>query len=719
MSIPLMKVKNAGNEGTKSSPDVSSSPINLLAPWLEAVDVIVQRHLLVQQSRGDDRFDIGPIMIPNDELERGVVRVPTGYPQWLDTRQQAPCIVEPLPPLTGLLADVANRFGLTDFDILTLVLGMMPIMEPRYGPMLAYVQGDDQALWPHVDLILLLFGSSRDYAQQRIRLTAADQPLLYGGLMHLSERSGRTSERGDALYLRTSDTVAGYLTTGMVSLPKELVDICEWLPIGVSSLLDLSDGWRATGERLFNFCYPQTKLATPVVLLEGGAGGETLLAHVALRANRRALSLDLAGLPDDSGDAWSVVRAALHVTRLSGSLLVLRSLETFEQKHSTLLRRLDTRLREHGQPVVALTASGANGPGLRELPRLPMTLPLRAVEDDVALICGELLERDWLDERATSQQGLTELLKRTRVNLDTLRYALDEAKWHAQQRNRGGIVANEDVYAALRGRAQQQFGPLAQRLEPRRGLSDLVVGDALREQLGEILAAIRHRENVLDRGFSAKVAYGVGISALFYGDSGTGKSMAAEAIAYELGLDLIRVDLSTVVNKYVGETEKNLSKIFDLAFADTGVLFFDEADALFGKRSEVKDAKDRHANIEVSYLLQRLEQYPGLVVLSTNNRGHLDGAFTRRLTFMARFELPDAALRAKMWELIWPTQMERATDIDWAELGRRVELTGAGIRNVALLASWLAAETGRAVTMDDIERAVRRELSKTGRLMAR
>ena len=147
------------------------------------------------------------------------------------------------------------------------------------------------------------------------------------------------------------------------------------------------------------------------------------------------------------------------------------------------------------------------------------------------------------------------------------------------------------------------------------------------------------------------------------------------------------------------------------------MLLFDEADALFGKRSEVKDAHDRHANIEVSYLLQRLEHYPGLVVLSTNNRGHLDDAFTRRLTFMTRFELPDAELRLKMWRAIWPTQISVASDVDWERLAQRTELTGAGIRNVALLASWLAAEAGRAVTQADIERAIRRELGKTGRLV--
>jgi SpoVK/Ycf46/Vps4 family AAA+-type ATPase len=171
-------------------------------------------------------------------------------------------------------------------------------------------------------------------------------------------------------------------------------------------------------------------------------------------------------------------------------------------------------------------------------------------------------------------------------------------------------------------------------------------------------------------------------------------------------------------HKYIGETEKNLSKIFDLASADAGVLFFDEADALFGKRSEVKDAHDRHANIEVSYLLQRLERYPGLVVLASNNRSHLDSAFCRRLTFMLHFSFPDVAIRERIWRTIWPQQIALSSAINFSELARCVELTGGSIRNVALLSSWLAASEGAPqIECVHVERALRRELAKTGRMI--
>jgi SpoVK/Ycf46/Vps4 family AAA+-type ATPase len=180
---------------------------------------------------------------------------------------------------------------------------------------------------------------------------------------------------------------------------------------------------------------------------------------------------------------------------------------------------------------------------------------------------------------------------------------------------------------------------------------------------------------------------------------------------------LIRVDLASVVSKYIGETEKNLCGLFDLARTDTGVLFFDEADALFGKRTTVKDAKDRHANIEVSYLLQRLEEHPGLILLSTNNRGALDEAFSRRFTFIARFAFPDVELRERLWRSIWPQAVRIGDDVDFANLAQRAQLTGANIRNIALLATWLAEdERAPSVRRKHIDLAFKRELGKVGRL---
>ncbi len=686
-----------------------------LTPWLEAVDTLLQQQLVRQQQRGDDRFDMQGIMRAPDEPEttesQSVLR-------WLETvDSDIPPVVLPEVVVGGRMAQLGERFGLSSVECGALILGLLPLMEPRYGALIAYLQGDEQGIWPTVDLALTVFcRRATERIASRVALTSSEAPLLRHGLMVSVERSGRLSDRGDAIYLRTAETVFRYLNGQAVGLPRILMDLGGWLPRADVDPSGATAGWDAIAERIGEFCFGPSSPTTPILLLQGGNGRESLITQLASESGYAAFGLNLNTLPENSQDAWEVILAALHVTRLTGSVLVLRQLADFEAQHDRLLEPLDQRLAEHGQPVIVLTSADEPVRGLTDVPRLMLNLPPRVAEDDVALMQTALQSMGHDD---AADFALTGLLKRTRVNPDRLSHTLIEAEFYRTQRDTTAPLTEDDLYAALKVRAQQHFGRLAQRIEPRRRLKDLVASDALMEQLGEILAAIRQREALLRQGFADKIGYGTGISALFYGDSGTGKTMAAEVLAAELGLDLIRVDLATVVNKYIGETEKNLSKIFDLAVADTGVLLFDEADALFGKRSEVKDAQDRHANIEVSYLLQRLEQYPGLVVLSTNNRGHLDDAFTRRLTFMTYFETPDVALRERLWRAIWPAQVAVSEDIDWSRLARLTELTGAGIRNVALLASWLAAEAGRAVTLADIERAVRRELGKTGRLTPR
>jgi SpoVK/Ycf46/Vps4 family AAA+-type ATPase len=213
-----------------------------------------------------------------------------------------------------------------------------------------------------------------------------------------------------------------------------------------------------------------------------------------------------------------------------------------------------------------------------------------------------------------------------------------------------------------------------------------------------------------DWGFAAKGERGLGISALFAGASGTGKTMAAEVLANELRLDLYRIDLSQVVSKYIGETEKNLRRVFDAADDGGAVLLFDEADALFGKRSEVKDSHDRYANIEVSYLLQRMEAYRGLAILTTNLKSAVDSAFLRRLRFVIEFPFPDATHRAEIWRRIFPAETP-TKDLDVARLAR-LSIPGGNIRNIALQAAFLAADAGGSVTMTHLARAARSEYAK-------
>jgi SpoVK/Ycf46/Vps4 family AAA+-type ATPase len=262
------------------------------------------------------------------------------------------------------------------------------------------------------------------------------------------------------------------------------------------------------------------------------------------------------------------------------------------------------------------------------------------------------------------------------------------------------------------GRAR--LDELAQRIESIAGWDDLILPEAQKALLRQIAAHVKQRLKVYqDWGFADKGARGLGISVLFAGESGTGKTMAAEVLARELQLDLYRIDLSAVVSKYIGETEKNLRRIFDAAEDSGAILLFDEADALFGKRSEVKDSHDRYANIEVSYLLQRMESYRGLAILTTNLKAALDFAFQRRLRFVVQFPFPDQGLREAIWRSAFPAR----TPLDAIDNGKlaRLSVTGGSIRNIAINAAFRAAELEEPVSMAHLLHAAHSEASKRER----
>ncbi len=276
------------------------------------------------------------------------------------------------------------------------------------------------------------------------------------------------------------------------------------------------------------------------------------------------------------------------------------------------------------------------------------------------------------------------------------------------------VTAGEDLAAAFwregRLHSRPRLEGMAQRIESRATWNDLVLAETETAVLQEIAANVHHRATVYGSWGFGVVERGQGITALFSGASGTGKTLAAEVLANALSLDLYRIDLSCVVSKYIGETEKNLRRVFDAAEHGGAILFFDEADALFGKRSEVKDSHDRYANIEISYLLQRMEAYRGLAILATNMKSALDSAFLRRLRFIVNFPFPDGEQRARIWRQIFPSSTP-VEALDIAALSR-LSLAGGNIRNIALNAAFRAAETGNPVRMEYILRAVRSEYAK-------
>jgi AAA+ superfamily predicted ATPase len=274
-----------------------------------------------------------------------------------------------------------------------------------------------------------------------------------------------------------------------------------------------------------------------------------------------------------------------------------------------------------------------------------------------------------------------------------------------------------DLCIACRNQANHKLKELAIKIEPRCGWKDIVLPQDKVDLLREICNQVEHRHRVYDQwGFGKKMARGKGLSVLFAGPPGTGKTLAAEVIANELGLDLYRIDLSGVVSKYVGETEKNLEEIFKEAETSNGILLFDEADALFGKRTQISDAHDRYANIEVSYLLQKMEEYEGIVILATNLRENMDDAFTRRIKFVVEFPFPDEESRLQIWKGHFPKEAPVNKSINYQYLAEHFPLSGGNIANTVLNSAFLASEIGSDINMDRIIHGTKREYEKVGKL---
>ena len=363
-------------------------------------------------------------------------------------------------------------------------------------------------------------------------------------------------------------------------------------------------------------------------------------------------------------------------------------------------RRLD-RLVERAEGLLILSCAARRPPAERTILTFDVAKPPPSEQLD--------LWRQALGDKAADAGDLRTLVFQFDLDLAAIRAASADAVGAVAAGDRAGL--DRALWDSCRGQARARVDESAHRIESGARWDDLVLPERERQLLAAIVAQVRHRPTVYgDWGFAQKNASGLGLAALFAGPSGAGKTLAAEVIAGELRLDLLRIDLSAIVDKYIGETEKNLKRVFDAAEAGGAVLLFDEADALFGKRSEVKDSHDRHANIEVSYLLQRIEAYRGLAILTTNLKNNLDQAFLRRLRFVVSFPFPDAAERMRIWQRVFPP----ATPLDRLDFARLAQLnvTGGSIRNIALNAAFQAAADGTGVSMRLIRAAARAEYAK-------
>ena len=579
------------------------------------------------------------------------------------------------------LRQLAHAARLTDLDLVILVAALAPDLDARFEPLYGYLNDDVTRRRATAGLVLEIAGAPAASAAARARL-APGGPLVDRALVVLDDPDRPFLTRS----IRVPDRVTSHLL-GDDTCDPALADL-------VSTLVPYD-------------CHLAGELARVIeegvrlvyVRERSGRSGRATAAAALGRSGRPALGLDLgrlAALPSALDLAVIAGREAL----LAGAGLVAGPVEALADGHPEALRRL-ARL-----PVpVLLTGDSTWDPGWSEQVPLLVDAPQLAAAQrremwqthlDGLLPAAPPVHLQLGPEqiaRAARAAQLTAALERLPVDADLLQAG-------ARAQNAAGLER------------------LARRVEPSVGWPDLVLPTAVAGQLHELAARARHRDRVLtDWRMRPGGGRGHGITALFAGDSGTGKTMSAEVIAGELGLDLYTVDLATVVDKYVGETEKNLERIFAEAGRVNAVLLFDEADAVFGKRSEVRDAHDRYANIESAYLLQRMETFDGLAILATNLRANIDEAFTRRLDGVVDFPTPDAELRRALWDRCLGKHLPRRDDLDLDFCAQAFELSGGAIRSVCITAAYLGAERGDAVGMTELIAAVHREYRKLGRLL--
>ena len=495
--------------------------------------------------------------------------------------------------------------------------------------------------------------------------------------------------------LRLDERVLHYLV-GVDAPDARLAGMVE--PVAGGGLLAPSQ--RALAERIAAVWSAGPAERAPLIQLSGDVGAEKVTIAAATCAVLGArLSLMYAdAIPADPHAMASLARLWEREARLSGCVLLvdLGELELADAtRNATVLRFLELL---HAPVILA-------GRERRRLPRravlsYEVERPSSAEQADAwrAALGSHAAPLNGTIDRLVAQFRLGEQAI-TASALEAVRCSPDPA------------LLPEAVWSACRMQARPRLEDLAQRIAPHAGWDDLVLPEGQRAILRDITAQVRQRATVYECwGFGRPGSRGLGISALFAGASGTGKTTAAEVLATELQLDLYRIDLSAVVSKYIGETEKNLRRLFDAAEEGGAILLFDEADALFGKRSDVKDSHDRYANIEVSYLLQRMESYRGLAILTSNLKNALDSAFLRRIRFVVQFPFPDPAQRAEIWRRVFPRQTpilglrpERLAQLD---------VTGGNIRNIALNAAFLAADDAAPVSMQYVLEAARGEYAK-------
>jgi hypothetical protein len=629
------------------------------------------------------------------------LRVPPIAPLFGPLGFEAPLI--PPEALAGTRFEGLRRaFDLESFDLDVLLLALAPEIDARYERLYAFLQDDVAQKRPTVDLALNVFCRSIDEKLDRLRRFDADAPLLRHGIVRLGGGAGPTLDSPRLLRSIAVDGTVIAHVLGHRTLDGRIA------PYGRLIEPDAGGVRRASGRAARAIGRAERG---GVFYLRGADQQQILAAVREAAAGRAVLALDAERALASGADWDALLAVALRTARLGGYVSFVHDVDRLwdaEQQHPRL-RQLLHLLADH-PGLVCLSGAETWRPG-------PGSGGAHVVPIDVDHVHAGARQRVW--SRQLAERGAKAppaAVAATAAAFDLTRAQIARAVVHAihlAERRGRRSPTRDDLFQGARLQTRGPLLGLAERFEVNATWDDLVLPAETIAQLREIGLRVAKRGTVLgDWGFGRKRTYGKGTAVLFAGPSGTGKTFAAAVLARDVGLDLHRIDLSSVVSKYIGETEKNLARVFKAA--NNCMLLFDEAEALFGKRSEVRDAHDRYANQELSFLLQRIEQFDGVAILTTNLPGSMDEAFRRRLAATVYFPLPDEPARRRLWQRAWPADAPLAADVDVDLLASRFHVSGGIIAQAALGAAYLAAEAGPQIRMSHVLRALRREFEALG-----
>ena len=602
-----------------------------------------------------------------------------------------------------------ERFALAPADIQ--ILGVLATIERgvAFNP---YTAGNTEPMQADVAFLVALIADGMTLLPGEIRLRfSADAPLVARGLVELSAANGWAVDP-PLVYkrVRLADRVLDYIEGASEPPPSILGAIAQFVaqPMPAGDVL-------LPEPALLDQVTRALSRPDQVVALSGAPGvGRKSIAGAAARAlGKPMLFVDLAELPVEVRGLEKALIPLVREAQMQGAVLVLDHAHDFAEREGEewIHPRLTELLRRVPTPLVVVAEKAPAW--LARLGRVPMSF-------DVPFPTIEVQRRLWVRHlppglRLAADLSLEALTKRYSATGASIKEACEELGRLDVVLQRGGVVTEAQIIDVVRTRLAHRLSALASPVSTTLEWSDVILPDEVLGPVFEFLNYAAHRSKVFgDWGFDRKLPYGRGLSALFAGPPGTGKTMICSLLAKELGLELYRIDLSQVVNKYIGETEKNLGRVFDEAARGQVMLLFDEADSLFAKRTEVKSSHDRYANLEVNYLLQRMESHEGVVVMTTNAESSIDRAFLRRIRFRVRFPSPSEADRERLWRGMVPKEVVLAADVDFHALAAKFPMAGGNIMNALVRAATSAAAAGQPVAQHHLVWAAQLEYSEMG-----